>query len=219
MMTSAWRDTPWKLHNHIWRLLAYPRIRLLFASQHIPWGTGWRIFGVPIIQKHRSSGMSFGPGLQLRSALRSNPLGPNHPVILCTWQAGAQLQVGARFAMTGGTLCAAERISIGNGVVVGANTVIADTDFHPLSRTARTASPSAGETSAVMIEDEVFIGMNCLILKGVKLGTGCVIGAGSVVTRAIPPHVVAAGNPARVLRELSSEQQDVLLEAQPLNIF
>jgi acetyltransferase-like isoleucine patch superfamily enzyme len=218
-MFTIWRDTPWKLSNHLWRLLAYPRIRLLFASRQIPWGRGWRIFGVPIIQKHRRSRMSFGPGLQLRSSLRSNPLGPNHPVILCTWQAGAQLQVGADFAMTGGALCAAERIVIGNGVAIGANTVITDTDFHPLDRSARQASPWAGETAPISIEDGVFIGMNCLILKGVSLGRGCVIGAGSVVTHDVPPHVVAAGNPARVLRELPEAPADVLLEAAPMRTF
>lgn len=216
-MNRNWQDTPWKLRNHIWRLLAYPRIRLLFASQHISWGRDWRFFGVPIIQKHRRSRMSFGPGLQLRSSLRSNPLGPNHPVILCTWQADAQLQVGADFAMTGGALCAAERIQIGDGVTVGANTVIADTDFHPLGRAGRLANPSAGETAPIMIADGVFIGMNCLILKGVTLGSGCVIGAGSVVTHTIPPQVVAAGNPARVLKELPAEQPEVLPESVSLS--
>jgi acetyltransferase-like isoleucine patch superfamily enzyme len=53
----------------------------------------------------------------------------------------------------------------------------------------------------VRIEDDVFIGMRCLILKGVTLGAGCVIGAGSVVTKSIPPGAVAAGNPARVIRQ------------------
>lgn len=202
MTPSGW-DTPWKISNQIWRFLAYPRIRLLFARNRIDWGQGWRFYGTPVIQKHRRSSMSFGPGLQLRSSLRSNPLGPNHPVILCTWQAGARLQVGANFAMTGGALCAAERIVIGDNVAVGANTTIADTDFHPVNCFERQMTPGEGETAAITIGDFVFIGMNCLILKGVTLGRGCVIGAGSVVTRDVPQHAVAAGNPARVLRQLS----------------
>jgi acetyltransferase-like isoleucine patch superfamily enzyme len=201
-MNDPWWETPWKLDNHLWRILAYPRIRLLFARYRISWGKCWRFYGVPILQKHRSSSMSFGDGLQLRSSVRSNPLGPNHPVILCTWQAGAVLRVGNDFAMTGGALCAAESIVIGEGVAVGANTIIADTDFHPLSPAGRLAAPEDGETSPITIDDFVFIGMNCLVLKGVTIGAGAVIGAGSVVTRDIPAQVIAAGNPARVLREL-----------------
>lgn len=201
-MNTSWWDTPWKLSNQFWRVLAYPRIRLLFARNRIDWRPGWRFYGVPVVQKHRGSSMTFGPGLQLRSSLRSNPLGPNHPVILCTWQAGARLQVGSNFGMTGGVLCAAERIIIGDNVAVGANTIITDTDFHPVGLSDRLADPEAGATAPITIGDFVFIGMNCLILKGVSLGTGCVIGAGSVVTRPVPAYAVAAGNPARVLHRL-----------------
>ena len=53
------------------------------------------------------------------------------------------------------------------------------------------------------VEDDVFIGMNCLILKGVTIGKGSVIGAGSVVVKNIPSGVIAAGNPARVIREMT----------------
>jgi acetyltransferase-like isoleucine patch superfamily enzyme len=104
--------------------------------------------------------------------------------------------------MTGGILCAAERITIGDNVVVGANTSIVDTDFHPLDREKRRDQPSGGQTAPVVIGDDVFVGMNCLILKGVTIGDGSVVGAGSVVTRSVPQDVVVAGNPARIIREL-----------------
>jgi acetyltransferase-like isoleucine patch superfamily enzyme len=112
------------------------------------------------------------------------------------------LEVGINFAMTGGVLCAAERITIGNNVVVGANTTIIDTDFHPLNSIDRNLSPTEGIIAPVLIEDDVFLGMNSLILKGVTIGNGSVIGAGSVVTHDIPPRVIVAGNPARIIREL-----------------
>lgn len=197
----AW-DTPWKALCELGRWAAYPRVRLLFALNGIAWGRGWRLYGVPIIQKHRRSRIAFGPGLQLRSSLRSNPLGPNHPVIIVTWQPGAILEVGANFAMTGGTLCAATRITIGNNVAVGANTTIVDTDFHPLDPDHRRLKPADAGTAPIEIADDVFIGMSCLILKGVTIGCSSVVGAGSIVTRDVPPHVVVAGNPARVLRAL-----------------
>ena len=188
--------------NELWRWLTYPKVRLLFAMNGIPWGRGWRFYGVPIIQKHRRSRMTFGPGLKLRSSTRSNPLGPNHPVILATWQTGAVLEIGADFGMTGGAICASERVVINNNVAVGANTTIIDTDFHPLDPQQRKLKPSNGRICKIVIEDDVFIGMNCLILKGVTIGRGSVVGAGSVVTDDVPPDAIVAGNPARILRQL-----------------
>jgi acetyltransferase-like isoleucine patch superfamily enzyme len=106
--------------------------------------------------------------------------------------------------MTGGTICASEKIIIGDRVTVGANSTIVDTDFHPLQPNLRQAQPQGAEGSAVTIEDDVFIGMNCLILKGVTIGYGSVIGAGSVVTQSVPASMVVAGNPAKVIRKNNS---------------
>lgn len=189
--------TPWKGWTELARWLAYPRVRLIFNLHGIPWGRGWRFYGVPIVQKHRGSQMRFGPYLQLRSKARANPLGANRPVILTTWRAGANLEIGGHFGMTGGTICVAQRVSIGHRVTVGANTIIMDTDFHPLHPVQRRAHPDGANTAPITIEDDVFIGLQCIILKGVTLGQGCVVGAGSVVTRDVPAGVIVAGNPAK----------------------
>ena len=198
-MFKGFIAAPWKLRNNLLRLLVHPRVWALFLLNGIPWGRNWRFFGVPILQKYRGSQIRFGDGLQLRSTVRSNPLGANHPVVLCTWQAGAVLQIGENFAMTGGSIIAAERIVIGDNVNVGANTTIMDTDFHPLEAQARRSDSEPAKTAPVTIEDNVFIGMNCLILKGVTLGQGSVIGAGSVVTKDVPPNTIVAGNPVRFI--------------------
>lgn len=195
-------DTPWKISNTLWSMVCYPFVRILFAYNGISWGRGWRFHGVPIIQKHRQGLIKIGDCLSLRSTVRSNPLGPNHPVILSAYVKDAQLMIGNHFAMSGGSICCADRITIGDNVALGANTTVVDTDFHPLSPAQRHAHQNAGQTAPVIIEDDAFIGMNCLILKGVTIGCGSVIGAGSVVTRSIPPGVIAAGNPAKVIREL-----------------
>ena len=97
--------------NEFMRMLFYPYIRILFSWNQIAWGKSWKIYGVPIIHKHRGSTIQIGSNLALRSTVRSNPLGTNHPVILCTWQAGAILEVGDNFGMTGGSLVAAEKIT------------------------------------------------------------------------------------------------------------
>jgi hypothetical protein len=195
-------DTPWKIVTGIEMYLCSPVARLLFSLAGIQRRPGWKFYGLPSLQKHRLSQMSFGEGLQLRSSRRSNPLSPNHPVVLCTWQAGARLKVGDHFHMTGGSLVAAELVSIGDRVIVGANSVIADTDFHPANMNQRLLTPNEGNTAPVHIENDVFIGTNCFVLKGVTIGCGSLIGAGSVVVKSIPSGVIAAGNPAKVIRSL-----------------
>lgn len=57
-----------------------------------------------------------------------------------------------------------------------------------------------GQDGTVRIEDDVWIGANAIILKGVSVGKGSVVGAGSIVTRDVPPYAVVIGNPARVVR-------------------
>lgn len=192
-------DAPWKLWGELARWLAYPRARLLFAYYGIPWRRGWRLHGVPLIQRTRGSTLLIGDRLGLRSSLVSNPLAPAHPVVLCTWQPQAELVIGDDFAMTGGVICAARSIRIGDRVTVGANCTIIDTDFHPLDPVERRLHPNDAPAAPVVIEDDVFIGMHSLVLKGSRLGRGCVIGAGSVVTRDVPAGRIAAGNPARVI--------------------
>ena len=196
-MLSHTLNTPWKINNHLRRLLAYPYIRTRFALHGLAWGRGWRIFGMPIIQRHRLSQMCLGSGLELRSWPGSNPLTPNHPVVLATWQAGAVLRLGDNCGLTGAVIVAARRVDIGDRVLLGANCTVTDTDFHPLAPWDRQRDILAGATAPVVIEDDVFVGMHSLILKGVTIGRGAVVGAGSVVTRDVPPGLIVAGNPAR----------------------
>lgn len=103
-----------------------------------------------------------------------------------------------------------ERLTIGNHVNIGANVLIYDTDAHQLNYLARrgeiNANPKAPQTcvqsAPVTIEDDVWVGANCIILKGVTIGARSVIGAGSVVTKSIPADCIAAGNPCRVIRKM-----------------
>jgi acetyltransferase-like isoleucine patch superfamily enzyme len=201
------RTSPWKAFNTLERLLLLPLIRGSFWWCGIAWGQGWRIYGLPILQRHQQSRIVLGDYLELRSTVRSNPLGPSHPVILSTRRPAALLQVGDHFSMTGGSIVAEEKITIGNHVAVGCNSTIIDTDFHPLDPIYRQEHPLDAETAPITIGDHVFIGMNSLILKGVSIGENTVIGAGSVVTRSLPANVIAAGNPAKVLRPLQIDEK------------
>jgi len=193
---------PWVGALEMRRLLAWPVIRLQFAWHGVAWGRDWRIFGRPILQRHRGSQINVGDGLSLRSWPRSNPLAPTAPVVLSTRRADAELTIGDDCGFTGTTLVAADRVVIGDRVLVGGNASIVDFDFHPLTPEARAENINAGTAAPIVIEDDVFVGVDALILKGVTVGEGAVVGAGSVVTQDVSPRTVVAGNPATVVRTL-----------------
>lgn len=91
-------------------------------------------------------------------------------------------------------------VVIGPRALLGSRVVIYDSDFHELDpRARRGGTPAMGR---VELGENVFIGDRVMILKGVRIGRDSVVGAGSVVTASIPAGVIAAGNPARVVREL-----------------
>lgn len=193
----------WKIRLEIARLLMLPVRRLQFLFAGVCWPTGIKLYGAPILQKTAGSTIQIGRNCTLNSSPASNPLAPNHPVLISTRNPGARLLIGEDFGMTGGTLCAAQSLQIGDRVIIGANCVITDTDFHPIDPETRKVDTKAGKTRPTTIGDDVFIGMNCLILKGSHIGNGSVIGAGSVVSGEVPEGVVFAGNPAKFIRPVS----------------
>ncbi|MBX9782841.1 MAG: acyltransferase [Chitinophagaceae bacterium] len=111
----------------------------------------------------------------------------------------------------------AEKILIGNNVLISHNVNIMDTNSHELDSFERANSykkkihmgvPSeAGnvKSSAIIINDNVWVGFNSIILKGVEVGKGAIIAAGSIVLNDVPENVVVAGNPAKVIKKLTNE--------------
>ena len=119
------------------------------------------------------------------------------------------VEVGRDSVLVGPVFMCAERIVLGRNVVVSYHVTIADCDFHPIDpalriEDARASSPRGDWTQKpplvtrpVIIEDDVWIGIGAIILKGVHIGAGARIHAGAVVTRDVPPGAVFAGNPAQ----------------------
>jgi acetyltransferase-like isoleucine patch superfamily enzyme len=124
-----------------------------------------------------------------------------------------RVSIGDYCYFTNAVLLCELELRIGNYVVIGWNATIADTDFHPLAPAERVAdaiacSPlGAGRSrpfiakKAVVIGDDVWIGPNATILKGVQLGAGAVIEAGSLVTRDVSPGARVLGNPAQIITQ------------------
>jgi acetyltransferase-like isoleucine patch superfamily enzyme len=99
----------------------------------------------------------------------------------------------------GAEICAHKYIEIGEEARIGTHCIIMDNDFHHVEL-ARRDEPPPGDP--IVLDPYVWVGNRVTILKGVHIGYGSVIAAGSVVTKSVPPMSIAAGVPARVLRRI-----------------
>ena len=161
--------------------------RPLFKLNGIKMGKNVKLIGWPCIFRFPGSEIEIGDDCLIR-------------------RRGASIRIGKNVGISGSTVYAWNGIEIGDNTLIGANCKILDSDLHPLDAEARNANNwDEVKTAPIVIGKNCFIGCNTLILKGVHLGDGCVIGAGSVVTKDIPPDCVAAGNPARVIRKLKEK--------------
>ncbi|WP_129715182.1 DapH/DapD/GlmU-related protein [Pedobacter sp. SYP-B3415] len=136
---------------------------------------------------------------------------------LKTLHYGGQISIGDNcFIGPSSKVWSGERISIGNNVLIAHQVHIIDTTSHEIDHQERAASfvryiPNGGnylekgnvQTAPIRIEDHVWISFNCIILKGVTIGEGAIIAAGSVVTKDVEPFTLVGGNPAKPIKRLS----------------
>lgn len=112
----------------------------------------------------------------------------------------AILEIGSGFVNHGARIHCFQSIKIGTEVFIGDDVAIRDCDGHEI------VGSDKPMTMPIVIEDHVWIGAKVTILKGVTIGEGSVVAAGSVVSHDVPPHVLVAGVPARVVKENVSWQ-------------
>ncbi len=115
------------------------------------------------------------------------------------WKSSGKISIGQCCLICPGTrIMAATCVSIGDGCMTAQNVSISDSDWHDLYD----RSLSVGNTQAVSIGNNVWMGESSMICKGVTIGDNAVIGAGSIVVKDIPANAIAAGNPAKVIKYL-----------------
>lgn len=100
---------------------------------------------------------------------------------------------------SGCSIAAMLSIVIGANSSIGSHVTMMDNDFHRIEPDRRNELPPS---APIVLEDNVWIGVRAIVLRGVTIGEGSVIGAGSVVVHDVPPRSLAAGIPARVLRKI-----------------
>jgi len=175
---SAWQNG-WALLRARWYLRQANSI-----------GPKVRVWGRPVVRNWGI--MHFGERIRLVSTIATLEL---------VASPGGRLEIGSNtFINYGCSIAANQSVSIGADCSIGTYAIIMDNNFHRLEPDRRFETPAS---QPVILEDNVWLGARVIVLPGVRIGTGSVVAAGSVVTRDIPPFTLAAGTPARVIRELS----------------
>lgn len=135
---------------------------------------------------------------------------------LLTFKHGGKIRIGEWcYLGENSRIWSAEMVSIGSRVLISHGVNIHDTNSHPVDAHERhqhfvsiatTGHPKSMPnlvSKPIVIEDDVWIGCNAIILKGVHIGRASIIAAGSVVTKSVPEKVIVAGNPASIIRDLN----------------
>lgn len=172
-----------------------------------------------VLSKQRSIQISYDARVVRRKILRNENL--KHSALAIgnkSWvdcsivfeKIGANISIGSNTFISGVTISCANRIIIGNNVQIAWGVVILDHNSHSLNYLDRRNDLSDRYNhqknwnniaiSEVVISDDAWIGLNSIILKGVRIGRGAIVGAGSVVTKNVPDMTIVAGNPARVIK-------------------
>ncbi|NOU35156.1 MAG: acyltransferase [Kiritimatiellaceae bacterium] len=161
-------------------------------------GKGLKTSG-PCYFKARAAGsIVIGESMYLNASHRTNRVGLNNPVLIETLGDGV-IEIGSCSGASSVVISSRSRITIGSNTIMGGNVRIFDHDFHSLNPSAWRTSEDAKlvQSRPVTIGNNVFIGTNAMVLKGVSIGDNAVIGAGSVVTKNVGNGEIWAGNPAR----------------------
>lgn len=169
------------------------------------WNKSWRFHDLPLIQKGKNSTIKIGNNFVACSNPKNNTIGVFQKVIIKTNTSNSIIQIGNNVGISGATLSSNSRITIGNSVLIGSGVLITDSDAHSINPKFRSDKTKI-KSSPIIIEDEVFVGARSIILKGVTIGRGALIGAGSVVSKNVEAFAIVAGNPAKKIGDVRDEK-------------
>jgi len=175
--------------------------RIMMAYWGVKAGKNCSFLGRTIFRRYPETTIAIGSNCTFQSSEWSNIAGIARRCMISTLKKGAVLKIGDKCGFSGAAISCAESITIGDHVLLGINVIITDTDHH--STGAKERRENTGITSKpIVIGNNVWIGANSIILKGVHIGDNTVIAAGSVVAANIPANVMAGGVPAKGIKKL-----------------
>lgn len=179
--------------------------RIKFKIYGIEFGKGLQVNNKLYIYIGENAKVEIGENFTFSSGDNINPISRNvYGSIFCA--NNTYLKIGNNVKISGSSLRLHKSIIIGNNVTIGADCILLDSNSHSMNYLDR-RDPIKDKTNkidkAITIDDDVFIGTRCIILKGVTIGARSIIGSGSVVTKSIPADSIAVGNPAKVVRTIA----------------
>lgn len=178
------------------------RSLLSLFIQGCPTGGAFSTSGKCHFKAYKSNSIHIGKNVTLLSGWRSNRVGLSNDVLIQTF-GNARIEIGDGSGGSGVVISSRSFIKIGKNVNLGGNVRIFDHDFHALDAKKRTLPMNKQEShirsEPIFIGDNVFIGTNAIILKGVTIGARSIVAAGSVVFRGnYPTDSLISGNPATI---------------------
>lgn len=174
----------------------------IFNVEHSSFGTN----GVPYLDIARNSRVKIGKNFRMNNGQFYNSIGYSQKCSIIVGDA-AILNIGNDVGISQTAIVCQKNIEIGNNVKMGGGVKIYDTDFHSLDffyRKTPLDDLNNKKTAKIKIGDDVFIGADSIVLKGVTIGDRSIVGAGSLVTKNVPNDEIWAGRPAKRIRNTSS---------------
>lgn len=161
-----------------------------------------RVVGIPLFNIDSNSQLFLGQGVTLNSFNDDYHVGMYSSVKIFIENKGSSIEIGENTRIHGSCIHASKKITIGRRCLIAANCNIMDSNGHKvLLGNPSMRYKSTDEPREVVIGDDVWIGMNSIILPGVTIGAGAIVAANSVVHKDIPPSVIVRGNPAEIIEK------------------
>ena len=183
---------------------------MFFSLIGIKYGKNKQVFDKIYVRGYGK--ITIGDNFLFTSGEANNPICRNIRGCLSTTTKDSEIIIGDNVGISSACIWAQERITIGNNVNIGGDCLIMDSDAHPHDFMKRrgefeheVGSEKYLETipcAPIVIDDDAWIGARCQILKGVHIGARSIIAAGSIVTKDVPADCVAAGIPAKVVKNI-----------------
>lgn len=177
--------------------------RFYFRLKSIEYGNSLMVMGLMKLDVRGE--LLIGDNLNIISGQMFNPLGRNLKTCIRV-EKNALIIIGNNVGTSCVSIWSKEKIIIGNNVKLGANVMVFDSDMHSLDFKLRRNVSTDGvnaKSSPIVIGDDVFVGANSIITKGVIIGEKSIIATGSVVVKSIPKNEIWGGNPAKFIKKIS----------------
>ena len=178
----------------------------------VTFGNNVKFYNSVYFDIHPDSTVTIGDDFVMSSGDSFNPLSRNIKGCIVAERANSKIIIGNHVGMSSPCLWAKQEITIGDFVNIGGDCILIDSDAHNLDWRVRDSLKKfnseesfdihTAKCAPIHIGDHVLIGTRSIILKGVTIGDGSIIAAGSIVTKNIPANVIAGGNPCKIIKRL-----------------